>query len=153
MIKSYTAKTEADMCSLGVCLAGHVFPGAFIVLFGGLGAGKTTLVRSFSSALGLDPAASPTFTIVRKYSGEKVSVSHFDCYRLADADELYAVGFDDYLGSDDIIMMEWSENVYDALPGERLEIEIAGSGDDPRQLELRSFGEKYDELLEELEIC
>ena len=152
MIKKLTAKTENDMRLLGERLAELVRGGEFIALFGGLGAGKTTLVRYFASSLGADAAASPTFTIVRSYTEGRVPILHFDCYRLADADELFAIGFDDYLASNSVILMEWSKNVLDALPDERLEIRLEGSGSDPREVTLSSYGVTYDELLGGLEL-
>ena len=152
MIKQFELKTESDMQHFAELLSKTAFESEFIALFGGLGAGKTTFVRCFASALGMDTAASPTFTIVRNYSSDSLSIAHFDCYRLADSDELFALGFDDYLDTPSIIIMEWSENVIDALPPERLEIAISGSGNDPRFIELRSFGKAYDEILEGIEL-
>lgn len=153
MVRNFIANTETDMEHLARKLAKLAFAGEFIALFGGLGAGKTTLVRYFCAELGADTAASPTFTIIRHYTGDTLSIAHFDCYRLADSDELLAIGFDDYLGSDEIKLMEWSENVEDALPAERLEIHIGGSGNDPRYIEMISFGEEYDRITEALSLC
>ena len=135
------------MKKLGEQLAKSAFPGEFIAFFGDLGAGKTTLVRYLASALGVDAAVSPTFTIVRQYDGGRIPIFHFDCYRIADADELFAIGFDDYLSLDALIVMEWSENVSEALPEERLEIHILGSGDDPRTVELISTSPSYDAII------
>lgn len=148
----FVVKSEDEMRCLAQQLAKNAFAGEFIALFGGLGAGKTTLVKHFAAYVGIDTAASPTFTIVRNYASETASIIHFDCYRLADSDELLAIGFDDYLSTDSIIMMEWSENVEDALPEHRLEIHISGSGADPREVEMRSFGEDYDRALEAIVI-
>ncbi len=152
MIKRFTAKTEDEMRLIAQALARSAFAGEFIALFGGLGAGKTTLVRYFAEMLGADTAASPTFTIVRHYTGEALSIDHFDCYRLADSDELFAIGFDDYLDSDSVKLMEWSENVPEALPAERLEVHITGSGSDPRTVEIVPFGEKYEAITEKTDL-
>ena len=150
MIKTVIAETENDLRLIAEKLAASLSGGEFIAFFGGLGAGKTTFVRHFAAAYGIDAAASPTFTIVRSYENERISILHFDCYRLADADELEAIGFSDYLSSGSTVFMEWSENVPGALPPERLEIHIEGSGDEPRKLEFRSFGEHCDAILEAL---
>lgn len=136
------------MLSLAGELAKRSFGGEFIALFGGLGAGKTTFVRGFCSALGMDAAASPTFTIVRHYEAGGASVFHFDCYRLADSEELISIGFDDYLSTGSIILMEWSENVIDALPEERLEVHISGSGNDARTVELVPVGERLETIVQ-----
>ena len=152
MIRKLTVKNEVEMRLIAAELAKTAFAGEFIALFGDLGAGKTTLVRYFAEKLGADTAASPTFTIVRHYTGNELSIDHFDCYRLADSDELFAIGFDDYLDSPSVKLMEWSENVSDALPQSRLEVHISGSGCDPRQIELIPFGDEYERIAEELEL-
>lgn len=152
MTRVFTAETEQEMCSLAENLAARTTGGEFLAFFGDLGAGKTTFVRYFAAAFGLDAAASPTFTLVRHYENQFANILHFDCYRLADSEELEAIGFSDYLATGSTIMMEWSENVLDALPAERLEIHIDGSGDDPRLIELCAFGDRYDSLLEGLEL-
>lgn len=139
--------SEAGTEALGARLADSLFPGAFIALYGDLGAGKTTLARAVAKRLGIAHLTSPTFTIVREYAG-RLPLFHFDAYRLSSADELYDIGYDDYVARRGIIMMEWCENVADALPSERLEIHITGSGDVPRNIELEAHGIIYEALLE-----
>ena len=78
--------SEQDTARIGEKLGEGLFPGAFIALYGGLGAGKTTLTRSIAAALGIRGILSPTFTIVREYAG-RIPLFHFDAYRLGDADE------------------------------------------------------------------
>ncbi|MBQ4428583.1 MAG: tRNA (adenosine(37)-N6)-threonylcarbamoyltransferase complex ATPase subunit type 1 TsaE [Clostridia bacterium] len=150
MKKSFLIKNEYDMRDLAAKLAEASFAGVFIALFGGLGAGKTAFVKGFCAYFGIAEVSSPTFNIVKHYNGGEAAIDHFDCYRLDDADELLAMGFDEYLFSNSIILMEWSENVPDALPAERLEIHIGGSGNDVREVELVPFGKKYEAMIEEL---
>ncbi len=142
--------TEPGVEALGARIAGVLFPGAFLALFGGLGAGKTTFTRALAAALGISDAASPTFTIVQEHEGT-LPLFHFDAYRLASADELYAIGFDDYLARAGVIIMEWCENVPEALPRERLELHLAGSGMEPRAATLAAYGARYEAILETLE--
>jgi len=144
--------TVDDMHALGLAIGQRLFPSAFIALYGGLGAGKTTLVKGIAEALGIEGILSPTFTIVRSHEG-RLRLDHFDAYRIEDADELYAVGFEDHLASESVIVMEWCENVPEVIPDERLEIHIEGSGDMPRRVCLSAFGSKYIELLEGLKQC
>ena len=138
------------MRHLAEMLAKASFDGAFIALFGDLGAGKTVFVKGFCAFFGIFEVSSPTFTIVKHYESKKTQIDHFDCYRLADSDELLAMGYEEYLLSGSIILMEWSENVIDALPPDRLEVHISGSGDEPREIEFIPFGKEYETMIEEL---
>ena len=144
-------ETPEAMHSHGISVGRELFPGAFIALFGGLGAGKTTLTKGIADALDITGILSPTFTIVRHHEG-KLPLDHFDAYRIEDPDELYAIGYEDHLASGAVIVMEWCENVPEALPEERLEIHIEGSGEEPRIVALRALGERYSELLKELKL-
>lgn len=146
------AATERDMLSIGECIGKQLFPSAFIALYGDLGAGKTTLVKGIASALGITDISSPTFTIVRSHKG-RLKLEHFDAYRIQDADELTAIGFEDYVAGDGVIVMEWCENVPDVLPADRLEIHILGSGRDPRSVTLTAIGDEYSPIMEALKVC
>ena len=97
----------------------------FVALYGDLGVGKTAFVRGFTSAV--SPSArvkSPTFTLVNEYKGEKLSVFHFDMYRIEDEDELYSMGFFDYADRRGICLVEWSENIESSLPDSYIRVEI-----------------------------
>ncbi len=142
--------SEASMEALGHALGQQLFPGAFLAFFGDLGAGKTTLTRALASSLGIDGIASPTFTIVREHEGN-LPLFHFDAYRLSDEDELFAIGFDDYFARGGVIAMEWCENVPGALPEERLELHLTGSGAEPRTIRLSAKGKAYETILDALE--
>ena len=141
--------TEQRLAEIAQSIASRLFPGAFIALFGDLGAGKTAFARHAAKALGIEDIQSPTFTIVREHDGS-LPLFHFDCYRLEDEEELYAIGFDDYLARGGAIIMEWCERVPYALPNERLELHIEGSGAMPRTLRFVPVGEKYHTLLESI---
>lgn len=125
--------------------------GMFVCLYGGLGAGKTTFLSAMAHELGVDDISSPTFTIVHEHTAKSgTRLYHFDAYRLADEDELFAMGFEDYARDDCILFMEWADIVAGALPKERLDITIDGNGDAPRTFFIEAFGEKYDILLSEV---
>ena len=97
----------------------------FIALYGDLGVGKTAFVRGFTSLF--SPKArvkSPTFALVNEYKGEKTSVFHFDMYRIGDEDELYSIGFYDYLDRNGVCLTEWSENIPFALPDSHIAVNI-----------------------------
>ena len=100
----------------------------FIALYGDLGVGKTAFVRGFTSKIA--PRArvkSPTFALVNEYVGENTSVFHFDMYRITDEDDLYSIGFYDYLDRAGICLVEWSENIPYALPEEYIRVTIQKS--------------------------
>ena len=147
-----TVQNAEAMRALGTRLGERLFPGAFVALFGGLGAGKTTLTTGLADALGIFDISSPTFTIVKRHPGDLL-LDHFDAYRIEDEDELYAIGYEDHLASSSVIVMEWCENVLCALPNERLEIHIEGSGNDARLVTAEAFGEEYVKLLEAFLPC
>ena len=109
-------------------LAQTLRPGDTIALFGGLGMGKTAFVRGLAGGLGLDKTqvCSPTFTLMNEYSGPGApTLYHFDMYRVEGEETLYATGFYDYLGGDDILAVEWSENITHALPRNAITVTIA----------------------------
>ncbi len=97
----------------------------FIALYGDLGVGKTAFVRGLASVLAKDSIVrSPTFAIVNEYKGACGSLFHFDMYRIEDEDELYSIGFYDYLDRG-VSVVEWSENITFALPDSYVKIEIS----------------------------
>jgi len=110
----------------------------FVALFGDLGVGKTAFVRGFT--LEIAPNArvkSPTFALVNEYKGERLSVFHFDMYRIEDEDELYSIGFYDYLDRRGVCLTEWSENIEESLPESYVRVEI--TKDDPTNADSRSI--------------
>ncbi len=148
---TFTTVTPQDTEALGTKLGKLLFPGAFIAIYGDLGAGKTAFSRGIALALDIDDIASPTFTIVREHSG-RIDLFHFDAYRLSCGDELYDIGFDDYLRRNGVVLMEWANNVADALPPNRLDITISGSGEDERNIIICPKGLDYEIITSKLEV-
>ena len=94
----YTTCSPEETERLGAALAARLQPGDVIAYYGGLGAGKTALTRGIAAGLGIpDRVTSPTYTIVNEYAGGRLSLFHFDMYRLGSADELFEIGWEDYL--------------------------------------------------------
>ncbi|MDO5111269.1 MAG: tRNA (adenosine(37)-N6)-threonylcarbamoyltransferase complex ATPase subunit type 1 TsaE [Clostridia bacterium] len=143
---------QEDMRLLAARLASRLRGGDFIALNGDLGAGKTTFIQGLCAYWGIEDICSPTFTIVNEYDAA-IPFFHFDAYRLADEEELYAMGFTDYLGRNGVIAMEWSDIVRGALPPDHLEIRVAGSGEETRSIDFIAHGERFSTLLEELALC
>ena len=111
-----TTHSADETQALGQRLAKRLLPGDVIAYFGDLGAGKTALTRGIAQGLGVtDLVTSPTYTIVNEYLTGRIPLFHFDMYRLDSSDELFDIGWEDYLARGGVCAVEWSENVEDAL--------------------------------------
>ena len=111
-----TTHSADETQALGQRLAKRLLPGDVIAYFGDLGAGKTALTRGIAQGLGVtDLVTSPTYTIVNEYLTGRIPLFHFDMYRLGSSDELFDIGWEDYLARGGVGAVEWSENVEDAL--------------------------------------
>ena len=110
---------------IGAELAGKLKPGAVIAFTGDLGAGKTAFVRGLAKGLGgTERVTSPTFTIVNEYEGGRLPLFHFDMYRLGSADELYDIGWEDYLARGGVCAVEWSERMEELLEPDAIQVDI-----------------------------
>ena len=117
--------------ALGGRLADALWAGAVVAFTGDLGAGKTAFVSGMARALGVEERVpSPTFTIVNEYEGGRLPLFHFDMYRLGDADELFHIGWEDYLARGGICAVEWSENVEEAMEDDAVRVAIRRGADD-----------------------
>jgi len=119
---------------------------AFIALRGEMGVGKTAFVRGFASHFEIFGVKSPTYTVVNEYHGRR-NIYHFDMYRIESEDDLYSIGFDDYVKRAGYSISEWSENVVDFLPNELITVEISRDAENTnaRIIEI-NMDEKYDNL-------
>ncbi len=129
----FLSNSPADTEAFGERLAKRLRPGDVVAYTGALGMGKTALTRGLARGLGCrGRVTSPTFTIVNEYDGD-VPLFHFDLYRLGSSDELYDIGWDDYLDRGGVCAVEWSERVADALPPGTVTVDIArGETDESR---------------------
>ena len=132
-------ETERVAAELAKSLKG----GEVIAMYGDLGAGKTAFVRGLARALGIEGhITSPTFTIMNAYNG-RLPLYHFDVYRIADPDEMYEIGYDEYIGSDGVCVIEWAELIEDILPDEYIKVNIkkdSEKGDDYREITIENAG-------------
>ena len=123
-------ETEALAARLGARLT----PGTVIAYRGPLGAGKTAFTRGLARGLGVrEPVTSPTYTIVNEYLTGRLPLFHFDMYRLGSAEELFDIGWEDYLDRGGVCAVEWSENVAEALEG-AIAVTIAVTGPETRRI-------------------
>ena len=110
---------------LGAAMAEKLPAGSVVAFSGDLGAGKTAFVRGMARGLGVtERVTSPTFTIVNEYEGGRLPLFHFDLYRLGSADELFDIGWEDYLARGGICAVEWSENVAEAIENDAIRVSI-----------------------------
>ena len=131
----FITNSERETEELGVRLAERLEPGNVVAFTGDLGAGKTAFTRGLARGLGItDRVTSPTFTIVNEYEGGRLPLFHFDLYRLSSSDELFDIGWEDYLACGGVCAVEWSENVSDALEEDVISVEICRGETDSRRI-------------------
>jgi len=134
--------SENDTIREGEKLGRTLTPGSVIALFGELGAGKTAFTRGLAAGLGVRASvSSPTFTIVNEYPGD-IPLFHFDMYRLESDDELFDIGWDDYLERGGVCAVEWSEKVPGAFPPDAVTVTIENLGGDSRRLQISGKGDQ-----------
>ena len=130
----FITQSPQETEAVGEALAKQLQPGTILAYTGDLGAGKTAFTRGLARGLGAaEPVTSPTYTIVNEYLSGKMPLFHFDMYRLTCADDLWDIGWEDYLERGGICAVEWSENVTDAMDG-AIFIRIEKLGEDSRRI-------------------
>ena len=130
----YITNSPAETEAVGAALAAVLRPGTVLAYRGDLGAGKTAFTRGLARGLGYaEPVTSPTYTIVNEYLGGRLPLFHFDMYRLRSSDDLWDIGWEDYLERGGICAVEWSENVADALEN-AIRIRIEKTGEESRRI-------------------
>ncbi len=149
-IKTYSPEETID---LGYRLGSLLKEGDIILLNGGLGAGKTAFASGIAKALGIEGyITSPTFTIVNEYKGRH-DLYHFDVYRISDPEEMFEIGFEEYLHSNGILIIEWSDMIEEILPDQFIRIDIEKNleeGQEARLIRLDFKGVHYEKLEKEL---
>ena len=132
---TFVSTSEKETEALGARLAASLPDGgAVVAMYGELGAGKTAFIRGLGAGLQVKGAVvSPTFTIVNELQGRR-ELFHFDMYRLGSADELFDIGWEDYLSRGGVCAVEWSENVEDAFDGSEIRVSIRKTGDTSREI-------------------
>ena len=122
----YVSHSVAETEALGRRLAAVLSPGAVVAYRGSLGMGKTAFTRGLARGLGYEGrVTSPTFTIVNEYEGTQMPLFHFDMYRLEGPEDLFDIGWEDYLDRGGVCAVEWSERVEEALPEDAVTVSIA----------------------------
>ena len=133
---TFLTNSPAETEAIGAALAEKLTPGTILAYRGDLGAGKTAFTRGLARGLGCrDLVTSPTYTIVNEYLGGRLPLFHFDMYRLRSSDDLWDIGWEDYLDRGGICAVEWSENVDDAMEG-AIYITIEKTGENSRHIRI-----------------
>ena len=144
------ARNIKDTEKLGKIIAGCIDKGTVICLDGELGAGKTALTRFIAREFGVkENIVSPTFTIIKEYEG-KLPFYHMDVYRIDSEDDMYDLGYDEYIYSEGVTVIEWADLIKGILPEERIDIRIKRIDDDKREISIEGKGLIFEKLAREL---
>lgn len=128
----FVSRSEKETFDFAFDLASKISGNQVVCLNGELGAGKTVFVKGFCKFFEIDEISSPTFTLVNEYEGSK-PIFHFDVYRLADEDEFFAIGGDEYFDKG-ICIIEWSDVIKDVIPDDAIDVRIEKIDDDTRRI-------------------
>ncbi len=132
-MKSYLSDSVLKTAKIAKQIAKTCKKGDILLLFGDLGAGKTVFAKGFVSYFSKAQVVSPTFTIVNTYKGD-INIYHFDLYRINSVEELEEIGFEEYLYSDNICLIEWPERAKELLPRNLIKVSIIKKGDNQREI-------------------
>jgi len=151
MLKYNTHSVEETLI-IGEKLGRLLRRGNIVCLSGDLGAGKTAFTQGMAKGLEVsDYVTSPTYTIINEYEG-RLSLYHFDVYRLNDVSEMYELGYEEYFFGDGVVVLEWADVVRDIIPKERLWITILNNkGGNSREIIMEPTGEEYDKIVKGME--
>jgi len=154
-MKQVITYSQEETTQVGRALGSILEKGDVVLLSGDLGTGKTAFTNGIASALGIEEyITSPTFTIVNEYEAN-IPLYHFDVYRIADVDEMYDIGFEEYLYGDGVVVIEWAELIKDIWPREFIWVKIRKNlalGVDAREIEMEFVGKKYEDYINRLKI-
>lgn len=147
----FLAENEQDTTRLGAALAKTLPRGAVVALCGTLGSGKTRLVQAIAAACGIPTTTvlSPTFTLCNEYVGDR-PIYHLDLYRIADTDELFELGFEEYLKTEGMTCIEWADRFPEMMPKSYLEITIHVADVEQRRFEIEAKSTDYAKGLAQL---
>jgi len=146
VLKQIISNSEEETKNAGRWLGRLLKPGDVICLVGELGTGKTAFTKGIAEALGIQEIiTSPTFTIVNEYKGGS-KLHHFDVYRVNDPDELYNIGFEEYVYSDAVVVIEWADLISDIIPDERIWITFSrdAQGENRRNIIISFQGKRFE---------
>ena len=134
-MSKFISKSPSDTEKIAEDFAKTLNGGEVIAFKGGLGLGKTCFVRGLARGLGYNgDVTSPTFAIVNEYLGGRLNLYHFDMYRIESWDDLYSIGYFDYISDDSVLAVEWSENIENCLDDSTVFVNITSNGENERTI-------------------
>ncbi len=144
-MSQHITTSPAQTVELGARLGTVLNKNSVVAYYGPMGMGKTAFTHGLAKGLGIDEklVSSPTFAIVHEYSGGRCNLYHFDMYRISTWDDLYSTGFFDYLDSGNVLAIEWSENIENALPDEYIKV-IFSPGETENERNIQIIGVDLD---------
>jgi len=146
--RQITTTSSEETRATGASLGARAAAGDVVCLWGELGAGKTQFAKGFGAGMGIDVTInSPSFILMAEYPG-RLRLFHVDLYRLDGAEQALAGGLLDERQGDGVTVIEWPERLANALPRDRLDVVLAGTGDEPRRITIRANGSRYARYLE-----
>jgi tRNA threonylcarbamoyladenosine biosynthesis protein TsaE len=153
MEKVFITDSPKKTIELASRLAKSLGKGDVVALVGGLGAGKTIFAKGLAKGLGVADHShvnSPSFVIMKEYSGKKVDLYHFDVYRLEEENFRDTLDYRSYFYGDGVTVVEWADKIIPELPEEYLEVSLEYKGIEKRKITLRGIGEKYGKIVKRL---
>ncbi|WP_026486903.1 tRNA (adenosine(37)-N6)-threonylcarbamoyltransferase complex ATPase subunit type 1 TsaE [Caldanaerobius polysaccharolyticus] len=148
---TYLSKGLEDTYGFGYRLSNALSKGDIVCLTGQLGAGKTSMVKGIAKGLGVEEdVTSPTFTIVNEYYG-RLPLYHFDVYRISMPEEMYEIGFEEYIYGEGVCVIEWADLIKDIIPQGSIWIDIRYLEEDERTIEIVAPEEKLAYIIEEMD--
>lgn len=150
---SVITSSQEQTWRIGEMLGARLGAGDMVCLYGDLGAGKTSFSYGVALGLGVQEQyiSSPTFTFVNEYKG-RVPLYHIDLYRLKDPEGLESIGFEEYIDSDGVTVVEWAERAENDLPAECLSVYLSYVDEHSREIGFFAEGERYKNLLKDLQV-
>jgi tRNA threonylcarbamoyladenosine biosynthesis protein TsaE len=146
------SRSVQETINIGKAIASRLKGQDIICLFGEFGSGKTVLTKGIAERLGVrkSQVISPSFVIIRQHLEGRLPLYHFDLYRLKDAQDIFNLGYEEYLYGDGVSVIEWAEKLNGLLPAEYLRVELCVGGKEERRIVLSAFGPRYEKLLHEV---
>lgn len=135
LLQKLISRSEENTRELGIKLGKNLKKGDIVCLVGDLGSGKTLLSQSIAKALGVcEDVTSPTFTIIHEYMGQELPLYHFDVYRINNPDDMFEIGFSEYLYGEGICLIEWADRIEELIPDDRIKITIQRGEEDHERI-------------------